>query len=155
MIENNFVSIDDMLKRDNIIEKKEMFQIQNIDDTSVKFIYIDDYDINNIPKFVIFKDDTYEEYNISLVLISYLIDLDETKNKYKMIGYVIKKNNIIIGNLDFFCVITETTKLDLNILHNVKYEIIYNEQILKIIDKYSNPIYLLTEFIEEIINKIL
>jgi hypothetical protein len=160
MSETNFLSINEMLKRDKLNKKKEMFQIQNINDNSVKIVYIDSYDVDKIPKYVIFKDDSYEEHNISLMLISYLIELipeetNEYNNKYKMIGYVIKKNNEIIGNLDFYCVINETTNLDLNILNNVNFEINYNGKILKYIDKYSNPIYLLTEYIEEIINDII
>jgi hypothetical protein len=140
----SYIDIDNMIERD--IETLKMYQLQYItNEKKIKFTFINNCKANNIPKIVLF---TKTIDNIDCCMVSYLETL-EHKNKFLMLGYILQQNNITIGNLNFVFVpdITSDEIINENILYTGHYEIILNDVVLKKLDTYKEPIYILTEYL--------
>lgn len=111
-MEDNYISIDEMIKRDNINKynlnnmknnnAQKMFQIQGThSDKIVDIQYIGQY--TNMPSAIILKQ---IHDNIDCIMLSYLVTENEIKthNRYRMIGYVFMQNEELMGTLNYIFV---------------------------------------------------
>jgi hypothetical protein len=159
---SDFISIQDLIHRDlkdkEFIKEQIVYQIQaEKDNTYAQIIPVGIY--NKIPIKLILEI-PINEYNCQL--ISFLITIDEIEKEehLRLIGFLIYKNNKIVGSLDFIfktnnkIVITDIIVNNKNDIKNIEglFEIIFitgnSTQIIKTIRKYpgrEESIYILTE----------
>jgi hypothetical protein len=157
---SEYISLKDLVNRDigSKYSKSGKYQIQSIENSNYAKIVCFN---KEIPDFCIIENDI-DDFKYSL--IQYSLSENDIENKnFSMIGYLIKnkKNNNIIGTLDF--VFVPENNVNINQLIKGKFNIVLSnnkneKKIIKTIDKYvgnENIVHLMTEILGDCLFEII